>query len=77
MTKSDKSFFYPVLREGLADYTDGSVFGIEIANRQIVDESNDFEEYAASLSDTPLKDALLNELRDSAPAIVSHSCRAY
>lgn len=40
MTKSDKSFFYPVLREGLADYTDGSVFGIEIANRQIVDESN-------------------------------------
>lgn len=40
MTKSDKSFFYPVLREGLTDYTDGSVFSIEIANRQIVDESN-------------------------------------
>jgi hypothetical protein len=40
VTKSDKSFFYPVLREGLTDYTDGSVFSIEIANRQIVDESN-------------------------------------
>ena len=34
-------------------------------------EISDFEEYVASLSDTPLKDALLDELRDSAPAIVS------
>jgi hypothetical protein len=29
------------------------------------------DEYSASISDTPLKDALLDELRDSAPAIVS------
>lgn len=35
------------------------------------DEPDSFEEYVDSLSDTPLKDALLDELRDSTPAIVS------
>jgi hypothetical protein len=41
VTKSDKSFFYPVLREGLSDYADGSVFKIDLANSRIVDEANE------------------------------------
>jgi hypothetical protein len=38
VTRTDQSYFYPVLREGLSDYVDGSVFKLEIANERIEDQ---------------------------------------
>ncbi len=40
MTRTDQSYFYPVLREGLSDYVDGSVFKLEIANERIEDQGD-------------------------------------
>ena len=44
MTRTDQSYFYPVLREGLSDYVDGSVFKLEVTNERIEDHA-DFQKF--------------------------------